>query len=640
MKLSNIFFIKWIPSLFIVSFLIFGEKIELNAIELEVPNLVFAGQKLEVEIIPGKNVSEEKGFELFLTGQDKGVLILPDLPQKIYFDTPNISFGLIEIQLKQRGTNALIVSRNVSVIPAWISILPPLLAIIAALLWRSVFPALFMGVWCGAWLLSGPSWQNLGGALLDAFQGHIVSALIEESRVSIIMFTMMLGGMIGILSKNGGMEGVVHRLMKITTTPRRGQLVTSALGCVIFFDDIANTLLVGKTMRPVYDKLKLSREKLAYIIDSTAAPIASIAFATTWIGYEVSIIESSLKETPEIPHQAYSLFLSSVPYSFYSFLALFLVVCVSYSGRDFGPMLTAEKKARRAENIKENIQKEECIKQKGRARNAIIPIFILVLTLIGSLAYTGSGNNIHEILGTADSYKALMWSSFIGAISAAMITLSQGIMRLEGVIEAWLDGMQTTFAAMIILVLSWALADITQSLHTSDFLINFLGANLNAAFLPSISFILAGIIALTTGTSWGSMGIMMPLVLPLSWSMLSMDGGAGMENSPVLFASIAAVLAGASWGDHCSPISDTTILSSIASECDHIEHVRTQLPYAAFIGIVSVLFCTLPVGFGVPWWLCLIFSGSFVWFILIYFGSKSEINDIEEKPKKRSYSQV
>lgn len=503
----------------------------------------------------------------------------------------------------------------------WTSILPPLVAIAVALLWKSVIPALFIGVFFGAWLLHDLKLTNLGQALLDPFQKYAVSALANESHVSIVMFTMMMGGMIGILSKNGGMQGIVNRLMGFTRTRKRGQLVTASLGGVIFFDDVANTLLIGKTMRPLCDKLRISRQKLAYLIDSTAAPIASVAFATTWIGYEVSVIQSSLEVTKGLDMQPYSIFLASVPYSFYSFLTLFMVFVIAWTGRDFGPMYKAELLASR-KGVVEPSEDENT--QDGSIFNAVLPIAALVIALITGLMVTGEGDTFREILGSADSYKALMWSSFIGVMVAGAITLIQRKMGLEKLVDSWIDGMQTTFAAMIVLVLSWSLADITQLLDTSTFLISFFGDKLYIGVLPTVAFVIAGAIAFSTGTSWGTMGIMMPLILPLTWSMVAADDMVTGDEWAIFSAAIAAILSGATWGDHCSPISDTTILSAVASDCPLMDHVKTQVPYAALTGVLTIALCTIPVGFGVPWYVCTLVSLAVIIWIVKRFGKKVE----------------
>lgn len=583
------------------------------AIDIEGPELAFIGQTITLNVSGQSTLTSP--LQLFIEQPNQTAMELPVNENKVSF-TP-MSFGQSHLTVKTQNGKVL-ASHSIIAIFDGFSLLPPLLAILTALLLRSVIPALFIGVFSGAWLLLAFDMAKLPQAMLDPFQLYAVNALANESHVSIVMFTMMMGGMIGIISKNGGMQGIVRHLMKFTHNRKRGQLATAGLGGVIFFDDIANTLLIGKTMRPIFDKLKISRAKLAYLIDSTAAPIASIAFATTWIGYEVSVIAASIEQTEGLSAKPYALFLSALPYSFYSFTTLFLVFLIAYSGRDFGPMSAAERKTHFAESDFQTEDKPNAAQHS--ALGAILPIVSLVATLIAGLLLTGDGETLQQILGTADSYKALMWASFTGVLVAMAITLFQRVLNLEQVIESWIDGMQSTFAAMIVLVLSWSLADITQQLNTADYIVSLMNASVSLALLPTIAFVIAGIVAFATGTSWGTMGIMMPLVLPLAWSMLGQQGFTEVEFHGAFLASIAAILAGATWGDHCSPISDTTILASVAADCELMTHVKTQVPYALVSGGVAIVLGTLPAGFGVPWYICWGLSFLTLFLIVRYFG--------------------
>jgi len=227
---------------------------------------------------------------------------------------------------------------------------------------------------------------------------------------------------------------------------------------------------------------------------------------------------------------------------------------------------------------------------------------------------------IREIIGAADSYKALMWGSLIGMVTAAGLSLAQRILSLEQVVNAWYQGMRAMVYAMIILVLAWALGSITAELRTADYLVSVLGEGFPAEWLPAAVFLLASATAFATGSSWGSMGILVPLVIPLTWAVLKGAGQTGPDDLHLLYSSIACVLAGSVWGDHCSPISDTTILSSMASGCDHIEHVRTQMPYALVVGAVAVLAGTLPAAYGMPWWGGLALGGGILYLLLRLIG--------------------
>ena len=516
-------------------------------------------------------------------------------------------------------------SASTRALPGWVSILPPLLAIGMALLYRRVVPALFFGVWVGAFIAVGfTPWGAFKG-LLDTMQVYVLSALANESHASIIIFSLMIGGMVGIISKNGGTLGIVERLTGWASDSERGQVVTGLLGISIFFDDYANTLIVGNTMRPVTDRLRISREKLAYIVDSTAAPISCLAFVTTWIGYEVGLVGTAIEGIEGFNQGAYSVFLNSIPYSFYPLLALFFVFVIAYSRRDFGPMYDAEKRARETgEELGKEAKVDEAAAEgdeltppdgtENRAYNAIIPIVVLVGTVLAGLYATGVAAvgpeaPLREVIGAADSYTALMWGALLGVLAAAVLSMGQGILNLEQTVEAWYEGLKSMLFAMIILVLAWGLSNITEVLHTADYLVSILGETLPPGVVPAIIFVLAAATAFATGSSWGTMGILMPLVVPLSWAVLVRNGMATPDNFHILYSSVSCVLAGAVWGDHCSPISDTTILSSMASGCDHIEHVRTQLPYAMSAGLVALFIGTLPTGFGLPWWVSLLVGG-------------------------------
>ena len=495
----------------------------------------------------------------------------------------------------------------------WISVLPPLIAIVIALIFKQVIPALFLGIWFGGWVVHGYSPEGLFKSLLDSFQVYVLGAVADPDHAAIILFSLMIGGMVGIITRNGGMNGVVNRIAGWATTPVKGQATTGVLGLAVFFDDYANTLVVGNTMRPVTDRLRISREKLAYIVDSTAAPVACLALVTTWIGYEVGLIGDAVAKIEGLTASPYEVFLQSIPFSFYPILAIFFVFAVALSRRDFGPMLKAEVRARTTGQVlgrdasidSEAVDGEHTRPLEGkpqRAINAALPVLVLVVGVLVGLYETGTGDNIREIIGTADSYKALMWASLLGVVSAYVLSISQRILTVAQTMEAWYSGLKSMLFAMIILVLAWALSHLTEVLGTANYLVGVLGDRIPPGILPAIVFLISAATAFATGSSWGTMGILMPLVVPLIWAVLVAGDMADPGHYHILYSTVSCVLAGSVWGDHCSPISDTTILSSMASGCDHIEHVRTQLPYALFVGVVTVAVGTIPTGFGFPWW--------------------------------------
>jgi Na+/H+ antiporter NhaC len=522
---------------------------------------------------------------------------------------------------------------------SWIAILPPLLTIGVALAIKRVVPALFLGIWMGAWAISDFGLFGLWTSLLDTFQVYVANALSNPDHTAIVLFSMMVGGMVGIISRNGGMQGIVNHIVRWADSARHACLATASLGLAIFFDDYANTLVVGNTMRPVTDSMRVSRAKLAYIVDSTAAPVACIAIVTTWIGYEIGLIGDSLSKMDGLDTEAYLLFLNTLPYSFYPILAIAFVFMVSASGRDFGPMLTAERHAQ--ENGSENPEMDKVSNQETenvqpiegkpqRAFNAYIPVIVMVLGVLAGLYVTGmeavadmADPQLKDIIGNANSYTALMWASLASMMTAAFLSLSQKIMDLEEVVNAWFHGVRAMLMAMIILILAWSLGEVTDVLKTADFLVSVLGDSLPVFILPAMVFVLAAATAFATGSSWGAMGILFPLAMPLTWAVMVSQGQAGPEHMHILYSAISAILAGAVWGDHCSPISDTTILSSLASGCDHIEHVRTQLPYALTVGGAAVLFGSIMTALGSPWWLGMSIGLIVLWLILRFYGKTS-----------------
>ena len=331
--------------------------------------------------------------------------------------------------------------------------------------------------------------------------------------------------------------------------------------------------------------------------------------------------------------QAYSVFLNSIPYSFYPILAIIFVLLIAATGLDFGPMYKAEVRARNGQVKPESadplpaLEGEE-LAPKGniplRTVNAIVPILTLIVVLAISMYMLGEGATLTDILNTTDPYKAMMYSSFVGVLVAASMTIGQGILSVHETVDAWYGGLRATLFGMIILVLAWSLSDVTAALHTAAYLVTLLAGALPVALVPAIVFILAALTAFTTGTSWGTMAILMPLVVPLAWAVMGMHGIADPTGMHILYSTVSCCLAGAVWGDHCSPISDTTVLSAVASGCNHIEHVRTQLPYALVVGFVGLVFGTIPGGFGVSPWISIVVCTAILIVGLKFFGRRAD----------------
>lgn len=515
------------------------------------------------------------------------------------------------------------------------SILPPLLAIGVALIIRQVIPAVFIGLWLGAWLLTGATVTGIGTSFLASFQKFIISAIANPDHVAIIAFSMMISAMVALVSRNGGLQGIVALITRWADNARHVQLGTSFLGLAIFFDDYANTLLVGNTMRPVTDHHKISRQKLAYIVDSTAAPVACVALISTWVGYEVGLIDAAVEGVVGIG-EPYFIFLNSILYSFYPILAILFVLMVAGTGRDFGPMLKAETAARNRVGPPEELSKEiesdlsleisDTMPERDppvRAINALGPIAILIIGVIAGLLATGEGDNLQEIIGSSDAYTGLLWGSLLGTTAAGLLSVTQRLMTLEEAVSVGIAGAAKIFMPLLILVLAWSLASVTEELGTANYLTATLSDTIPVEIMPVLIFLISAATAFATGSSWGVMGILTPLAVPLVAAMISTDGVINVDQLPIFYSAVASVLTGSVWGDHCSPISDTTIMSSMASGCDHIEHVRTQMPYALLVGGVAIVLGTVPVGYGMPWWLGLILGAGTLVVALKVLGRQS-----------------
>lgn len=533
-------------------------------------------------------------------------------------------------------------------IPLWFSVIPPLIAILFALIFKEVFSALIIGIFSGTLIISIHQGFGVLKSILNAFfrliDTYIIQALNDKEHLSIIVFSMLIGGMVGIITRNGGMRGFVKLLSKRAKSSRSGQLVTWFMGIAIFFDDYANTLVVGNTMRNVTDKLKVSREKLAYIVDSTAAPMAAIAFITTWIGAELSYIQDGITNIG-LETTAYSVFFASLKYAFYPILTLVFVFMLIIMRRDFGPMYKKELNARGG--IKQDYTEIDAKPEKrlvSSAWNGLIPVIFVVIATIAGLIFTGwdnsvwsddmlsFGNKLSHTIGQGDSFKSLLWASFGGVLIAISITVIKRLMNLKQSIEAMINGFKSMLTAILILTFAWALALLTEHLHTADFISHILQElSISPPWIPALSFIFSAFIAFSTGSSWGTMAIMYPLMLPATWLICQEYGLPQADAMSIFNHVVSTVIAGSVLGDHISPISDTTILSSLASGCQHIDHVRTQLPYALSVGAVALIIGSIPAAFGVPVIIIIPFAVIVLYLIIRIFGKKLPITKLSEK---------
>jgi Na+/H+ antiporter NhaC len=535
-------------------------------------------------------------------------------------------------------------------LPGWLAIVPPLLAIAFALIFREVVISLFAGVWLGALILAG---FNPLEATMRAIDRYVVNALAEPDHVAVIVFSLLLGGMVGVVTRSGGARGVVEALLPLATNRKRGQVIAWFSGLFIFFDDYANTLIRGNSLRPLTDRLRISREKLAYIVDSVAAPIAVTAVISTWVGFEISMIRSSLEAAAgqtgdaaaaaaltEGAQNAFLVFIHSIPYLFYPILAIAFVLMIALTGRELGPMHAAEARALSGGGLYRpgamlagdtgSAELDPPAGTENRWYNLVAPVLVVIVVALVGLWYTGAAElapgerNLRDVIGNADPFASLLWASFAGVVVAMGMAIAQRILTVVEAVNAWVAGMRAMLLAIVILALAWSLSGITKELGTGVFLAGALQDALPLALLPAIVFLIAAATAFATGTAWGTMAILFPVVVPLAVNMGAGVGFAGGENYGILLGAISSIMAGAVFGDHASPISDTTVLSSMASGCDHIDHVRTQLPYALIVAGVAMVIGEIPAALGFSPWIALVVGAAILYGILRVWGRPVE----------------
>lgn len=545
------------------------------------------------------------------------------------------------------------------------TLLPPVVAIGLAFITKDVILSLFIGIFSGSFLIGVNSGNSYIGSFIGGFSDittRVIGSMADSWNAGIILQCLTIGGLVALITKMGGAKAVAESLAKRAKSPVSTQIITWIMGILIFFDDYANALIVGPIMRPITDKMRISREKLAFIVDSTAAPIAGIAVISTWVGYEISVIKDGYALIGQTDINAYSIFVSTIPYRFYNILMLVFVVATGYFLREFGPMLKAERRARltgetksgTAAKISEDEAKELAPKEGITLSiwNAIIPILVLVFgafigfyingksgmtgdVLAGIEAHPLSFNSIRLTFGEADASLVIFQAALFASIVALVMGVKQKMYKFSEGLEVWVHGMKSLVITGVILLLAWSLTSLIKELGTSVYVVHLLAGNIPKGLLPALIFVLASGIAFSTGTSYGTMGILMPLTIPLANAI---GGGAGLDAkalSAYIVMNIGAVLTGAIFGDHCSPISDTTILSSMGSECDHIEHVRTQVVYALTVGFIAVVFGYIPVGYGISIWFTLPFAILVTILVVRFVGKKVvslEEGEVEEEP--------
>ena len=527
------------------------------------------------------------------------------------------------------------------------TLIPPIVAILLAFITKNVVISLFIGVLSGGFILNLTGF-NVFGALTQAFLDFInraLNSLSDPWNAGIVMQVLVIGGVINLVAKMGGAKAIAEALAKKAKTAKSAQLITWFLGICVFFDDYANSLIVGPIMRPVADKMKISRERLAFIIDATAAPIAGLAIISTWIGLEVSLISEGF-ESIGVEASGFGVFLQTIPYRFYNILILAFIVITTITLREFGPMRKAEISARKLKDLTneeiavtsshmDELEPKEGVKLS--IWNAIVPIGALIISAIVAFYYSGyssimAGDDIAikaivtnsplsfkailEVFAASDASIALLQSAIFSTVVAIVMAVWKKIFTISEAIEVWIDGMKGLIITAVILILAWSLGSVIKELGAAEYLVEALNGAIPAFLLPSLIFILGAIISFSTGSAYGTMSILMPLAIPLAYKI-------NPEMSFVI-VSTSAVLTGAIFGDHCSPISDTTILSSMGAGCSHIDHVKTQMWYALFVAAITILFGYIPAGFGLPIYIVLPMSCVALFIGVMIFGKKVE----------------
>lgn len=535
-----------------------------------------------------------------------------------------------------------------------LTLLPPLVAIALAFITKETILSLFIGVFVGEFMLCCND-LNIISTIINAFLdlgSQIISCMADPWNAGIILQCLLIGGVIQLITKMGGAKALADAFAKRADTPRKAQLFTWVLGLCVFFDDYANSLIVGPIMRPVMDKLKVSREKLAFVVDATAAPVAGIAIISTWIGLEISLIAAGFQSVGVTNVTGFGIFLQTIPYRFYNIFILLFIVISAITLYEFGPMKKAEQKARARKEDEEIIVPEapgfDEVKPvegiKLSVWNAIIPIGTLIIGALIAFYWSGyttilggedqalitlmktsplSFNGIFEALSQSDASVALFQAALLASIVAIVMAVGERILTIEDAISEWIGGMKTIVITGVILLLAWSLGGVIGEVGTADYLVGVLSSTIPAWIVPSLIFILGALISFATGTAYGTMSILMPLAIPLAWAVSTGD-----MNFTIVCTS--GVLTGAIFGDHCSPISDTTILSSMGTSCNHIDHVQTQIYYAIFVALVAILIGYIPAGLGVPFYISLI-AGVIVMFVgLKILGEKVDFEEVEE----------
>ncbi len=493
---------------------------------------------------------------------------------------------------------------------AW-ALTPPIIAISLALITKEVYSSLFLGMLTGALLNVG--FDPVAG-INQLFPDGVMAVLADKWNVGILVFLVILGTMVQLMNRTGGSTAfgawAANRIKK-----REGaQLSTMLLGCLIFIDDYFNCLTVGSVMRPVTDKHRISRAKLAYLIDSTAAPICIIAPISSWAAAVSGFVKGE---------NGIRIFVQSIPYNFYALLTLFMIVCIILLKTDYGPMLAQENIARKGGDVtaSDGEKTMECTsgeRPSGKVSDLVVPVIFLIVGCVIGMIYTGGffqGKSFVAAFAVSNASVGLVMGSSVALIITIAYYLVRRSLSFSECMDCLPDGFKQMVPAMLILTFAWTLKSMTDNLGAATYVAAIMGHSANGlmGFLPAIIFLVATGLAFASGTSWGTFGILIPLVVSCFQDV----------DPQLMIISISACMAGAVCGDHCSPISDTTIMSSAGAQCDHLLHVTTQLPYALTVASVSFL-TFLVAGFTKSALLSIAFGTLSLFLLLLFIRKKTK----------------
>lgn len=502
-----------------------------------------------------------------------------------------VAVALVVVALALIIPGCLNIDPSVFVNSPW-SLLPPFIAIALALITKEVYSSLFIGILAGGLLYSGFKFE---GTLTHVFNDGIVASLSDAYNVGILVFLVILGILVCLMNKAGGSAAFGRWAEKHIKTRVGAQLATMALGVFIFIDDYFNCLTVGSVMRPVTDGHKVSRAKLSYLIDATAAPICIIAPVSSWAAAVSGFVEDG----------GFSLFIKAIPYNYYALLTIVMMIVLALAKFDYGPMAKYERKAIETGDVfsgeSSAVKETSEVSEKGKVIDLILPVVVLIISCVIGMIYSGGffeGEKFVNAFSNSDASVGLMLGSAVTLVITLIFYLFRKSLSFKQIMECVPEGFKAMVSAILILTFAWSLKAMTDSLGAKEFVAGLVQSSASGfkSFLPAIVFIIGCILAFATGTSWGTFGILIPITLsvfPLS--------------DPLGVVCVSACMAGAVCGDHCSPISDTTIMASAGGQCNHVVHVETQLPYAITVAAVSFVmyiisgfitkwFITLPIG--------------------------------------------